>query len=70
MTSQTRAIHYFSAFALTSTAVLFRLLGVFDMSFSDALSYLGTIILLTASFIGSIWLFGKLLETILKKVVS
>ena len=68
MTPQTRTLHYFSAFALASTAILFRALGIFDMEITEALEYLGSIVLLTFSFIGSIFIFGKCLEKILKKI--
>lgn len=67
MTQSAKALHRFSAFTLASLAVLFWLLGVFDMELIEAIEYLGTVTLLTFSFIGSIYLFGKMLEIFLKK---
>lgn len=66
MKPETRYFHYFCAFAVASLAILFRLLCVFDMELTEALEYLGTLTLLTLSFIACSCVFGKLLETILK----
>jgi hypothetical protein len=67
MDAQTKALDAFSAFAVVSTAILFRLLGIFDMELTEAALFLGKLALLAFSFFGSCWIFGKLVETILKK---
>jgi hypothetical protein len=67
MDAQTKALHVFSAFALVSLAILFRLLGIFDMELTEAALFLGKLVLPASSFFGSCWIFGKLIEMILKK---
>jgi hypothetical protein len=45
-------------------AFLYRALGIYEMTAPEALLFISKTILLFLAFLASIWLFGKIVETV------
>lgn len=67
MTDQTKIFFNFLALVVMGLAFLYRALGINEMTALEALFFIGKTILLTSSFFGTCWLFGKIVETAAKK---
>jgi hypothetical protein len=67
MTEKTKMLLNFLALVVMGLAFLYRALGIYEMTLPEASIFIGKTILLFLSFVASCCLFGKLIDSVLKR---